>query len=57
MVTWKRTLSISGPNNQASITLPKRWVESLDLESGEKLEIKEMKRESALKISVADEEQ
>jgi len=50
MVTWKRTLSISGPNDQASITLPKRWVESLDLESGDKLEVKEMKREKALKI-------
>jgi bifunctional DNA-binding transcriptional regulator/antitoxin component of YhaV-PrlF toxin-antitoxin module len=51
MVTWKRTLSISGPNDQASITLPKRWVESLDLESGDKLEIEEMKRENSIKIS------
>lgn len=54
MVSWKRTLSISGPNDQASITLPKRWVESLDLESGQKLEIEEMKREKALKIKASE---
>jgi bifunctional DNA-binding transcriptional regulator/antitoxin component of YhaV-PrlF toxin-antitoxin module len=50
MVTWKRKLIVTGPNNQAQITLPKIWVDSLDLEPGQELEVEEMKREEALKI-------
>ena len=49
MVTWKRKLIVTGPNNQAQITLPKICVDSLDLEPGQELEVEEMKRES-LKI-------
>lgn len=56
MVTWKRKLQTQGPTDQALITLPKRWVESLDLEKGQELEIKEMKREKALKIRPKNEE-
>ena len=52
MVAWKRKIQIQ--NNQARLTIPKRWVDSLNIEDKEELEIKEMKRESALKIRIAE---
>jgi len=56
MVTWKRKLQVHGPNDQSFLTLPKRWVKAQDLEQGQELEIKEMKREQALKIRPKNEE-
>lgn len=53
MVSWKRKIQIQ--NDQARLTLPKRWIDSLGLEDKDEVEVKEMKRESALKIIPKDE--
>ncbi|MFB6244936.1 MAG: AbrB/MazE/SpoVT family DNA-binding domain-containing protein [Candidatus Nanohaloarchaea archaeon] len=43
-------------DRQARVTLPKIWVEDQDLEDKDEVEIKDMKRESALKLSVSEEQ-
>lgn len=48
MVKWKRKVQIQ--NGQARVTLPKRWVEDKDLQDKDEVELREMKRESALKL-------
>jgi bifunctional DNA-binding transcriptional regulator/antitoxin component of YhaV-PrlF toxin-antitoxin module len=50
MVTWNRKVQIQ--NGQARITLPKRWVEDKDLQDKDEVELKDMKRESALKLKI-----
>jgi hypothetical protein len=52
MVTWKRKVQIQ--DEQARITLPKRWVEEQGIQDKDKLEIKQMKRESALKLKLPE---
>lgn len=52
MVTWTRKVQIQ--NGQARITLPKRWVEDKNLQDKDKVELKNMKRELALKLKKAD---
>jgi len=50
MVTWKRKVQIQ--NGQARITLPKRWVEDQNIEDKDVVSIRDMKRDSALKLSL-----
>lgn len=54
MVTWKR--KVHSQNGQARITIPWRWIEDQDLEDKDEVKLKDMKRESALKFSVPEEQ-
>lgn len=54
MVTWNRKVQIQ--NGQARVTLPKRWIESQDIDDKEEIEIEEMKRETALKLRKSEQE-
>ena len=42
-------------NGQARVTLPKRWVEDQNLEDKDEIELKDMKRDSGLKLKNAKE--
>lgn len=53
MVTWTRKVQIQ--NGQARVTLPKRWVEDKDIQDKDEIELKEMMRESALKLRLSEE--
>lgn len=53
MVTWTRKVQVQ--NGQARVTLPKRWVEDQDVEDKDEIELKDMKRDSALKLKKAEE--
>ena len=53
MVTWTRKVQIQ--DGQARITLPKRWIEDKDIEDKDEVELKEMMRESALKLQASNE--
>ncbi|MFB6158501.1 MAG: AbrB/MazE/SpoVT family DNA-binding domain-containing protein [Candidatus Nanohalobium sp.] len=54
MVTWKRKIRM--PEEQVRITLPKRWLDEHDLGDKDEIEVETMKRESALKITIPENE-
>ena len=54
MVNWTRKVQIQ--DGQVRITLPKRWIEDKDIEDKDKVELKEMMRESALKLRTTEKE-
>ncbi|MDY6769134.1 MAG: hypothetical protein SVW02_03455 [Candidatus Nanohaloarchaea archaeon] len=53
MVTWTR--KVQETNGQYRITLPKRWIEDKNLQDKDAVDLRDMKRESALKITVSEE--